>query len=1245
MKTWNKIASVLTAMVTTISLLLSCNVSFSSEAADVWEEMSLTATELVDDITLGWNLGNTLDYSSKYSLTSSVLLDERQGNAPITTEEMVKTIKATGINAIRIPVTWFPHMDENNMIDEAWMKRVHEIVDYVVNNDMYCILNLHNDTGSNGWLKASSKNFAQNSEKFKIVWKQIATSFSDYDEHLLFEGFNEMTNEENSFAYSGIDATTAINKYNQLFVDTVRSTGGNNISRCLVCNTYGTLPEYNVLSDYILPNDIIENRLIAQVHIYSPWKFCSYEYDDETIYKSDELKYALSNVKTMLCDKGIPTIIGEFAAVDKNNLDERIKWVNDYLSTTEQYGIKCFLWDDNGLYNSFSRDFLTWREPEMIETMMKNVGIDYHCEDYPSYKLEEGNLSSYLCNYSHYTMNGGLMDISSYDVQKNSITATVLDSGNAVRDVYLYYHNINLTENRQYKLSFDASCNEIENLPVSCNITKWLSSEEYFAADLKLTKSPQTYEYIFTMPETACCMFSLFIGNSDNSTTPYDVTISNLMVTEYTSAADMSLTAAELVDDITFGWNLGNTLDTFTDVAVDAPAYYETSASNPITEKHMLDTVKASGINAVRIPVTWFYHMDENNIVDEAWMNRVQEVVDYVIDNDMYCILNVHHDGLEHNWLKASMNNYNTNKEKFETLWRQIAERFQDYDEHLLFEGFNEVTDDNINWTTTSEDGFAAINSYNQLFVDTVRATGGNNTNRCLICNTYAAASTESALEQYQLPVDTVENRLIAEVHSYEPYQFCFVEYPDVTTFNGEFSTFNNIEKYLLEKGIPTIIGEFACYDKNNLSERLKWADAFTKNAAALGIKCFWWDDGNLLARNFDHWKYPEVLETCLKNFGIDYTCPDFPAYGLEQGNLTPYLYNYTTYFDNSLATVGYNTDSNSVTIHVLNGGIEANSVQLFYNGVNLEEGKQYKITFDAQCSGIDKISPEFSVLECYPSFAEHFKVSDIEFTDTKKSFDFIFTMDEIKEIQSVLFLFCVGNGDVDYSYDVTISSLMVTEYTGKEMLKGDINFDRTINVTDVILLQNYLLNRSSLTSEQGTYADLNQDATVNVSDLMLLKKMVSEQINQNLLPDMSEWTYHILDGLANINIDAAAQTVQANVSQASAEQWQIETQAGDIALESGKAYQLTFDASCTTDTEMLFGITRIDDGNYPVCWRNTANLSTEMQTYSYTFTLRYSTQSDFYLYFDYGNTAGNYIIKNLKLIEVGTNLLPDVTD
>lgn len=225
------------------------------------------------------------------------------------------------------------------------------------------------------------------------------------------------------------------------------------------------------------------------------------------------------------------------------------------------------------------------------------------------------------------------------------------------------------------------------------------------------------------------------------------------------------------------------------------------------------------------------------------------------------------------------------------------------------------------------------------------------------------------------------------------------------------------------------------------------------------------------------------------------------------------------------------------------------------------------------------------------------------------------------------------------------IDGLTTTVYHANEPIIGDVNLDGNVNTDDVALLQNYLVKKEIFTAEQGVNADINCDGKINVFDMVAMKRLIIEQMPENLLPDMSEWTYHVLDGAADIDIDKTTKAVRTHVSETSAEQWQIEHQAGDITLQYGKAYQLTFDASCTADTEMLFGITRYDNGNYPRCYVNTAKLSAEMQSYAFTFTSRNDMNSDFYLYFDYGNTAGDYIVKNIRLIELGTNLIPDVAD
>ena len=174
-------------------------------------------------------------------------------------------------------------------------------------------------------------------------------------------------------------------------------------------------------------------------------------------------------------------------------------------------------------------------------------------------------------------------------------------------------------------------------------------------------------------------------------------------------------TAKDAVKNMGVGWNLGNTLD-----AADASKtwttteQHETCWGQPVTKPELLKMMKEAGFGAIRVPVTWYQEMDKDGKVKDAWMNRVKEVVDYVIDNGMYCIINVHHDtGDGKQWLHASTTTYNNVKAKYEYLWKQIAEKFKDYDQKLLFEAYNEMLDDNNHWNEPgSNDGYRAINSY-----------------------------------------------------------------------------------------------------------------------------------------------------------------------------------------------------------------------------------------------------------------------------------------------------------------------------------------------------------------------------------------------------------------------------------------------------------------------------------------------------------------------------------------------------
>lgn len=273
------------------------------------------------------------------------------------------------------------------------------------------------------------------------------------------------------------------------------------------------------------------------------------------------------------------------------------------------------------------------------------------------------------------------------------------------------------------------------------------------------------------------------------------------------TAADQS--ALDLVEDMGLGWNLGNALDgTNTWTSSPSPSDIETAWGNVVTTEAMIREVKKAGFNTVRIPVTWWdmtgaagtANMDSfDGTVGDAYLARVKEVVDYCIDNGMYAIINTHHD---EDWEKNT-----AQKSKFEKLWKQIATYFKDYDQHLVFEGMNEVS------FSTSD-----AMTYNQAFVDTVRATGGNNATRLLICTADSNNTDKALSSSFSMPTDPA-NMLAVSVHYYEPPQFCVADTTsswghsetwgtgaDYTTLENDF---NALEDKFIDSGVGVIIGEY----------------------------------------------------------------------------------------------------------------------------------------------------------------------------------------------------------------------------------------------------------------------------------------------------------------------------------------------------------------------------------------------------------------------------------------------------
>jgi endoglucanase len=331
----------------------------------------------------------------------------------------------------------------------------------------------------------------------------------------------------------------------------------------------------------------------------------------------------------------------------------------------------------------------------------------------------------------------------------------------------------------------------------------------------------------------------------------------------------MTSDAMTLAAKMKAGWNLGNSLEAV-NVSNGQVTGDETMWGNPMTTKTLIDGVKAAGFNAVRIPVSWNGYIEDPETfrIRESWLNRVREVVGYCVDNDMYAIINIHWDGgwLENNPTYAQQEAVN---KKQKALWEQIAVAFRDYDEHLLFAGTNEV---HAEGDPTAEN-FEVQMSYNQTFVDAVRSTGGKNASRNLVVQAYVT-NIQYAYDHLVMPTDNISNRLMVEVHYYDPWDFCGLEQdeswatvkyfwgapyagnPRTSDWGQEAwvdEAFGKMKTKFVDNGIPVIVGEYGATLRSNLTTELAdhiasrnyYLEYVTKAASDNGMVPIYWDNGN----------------------------------------------------------------------------------------------------------------------------------------------------------------------------------------------------------------------------------------------------------------------------------------------------------------------------------------------------------------------------------------------------------------
>ncbi|MBR4082162.1 MAG: glycoside hydrolase family 5 protein [Clostridia bacterium] len=341
------------------------------------------------------------------------------------------------------------------------------------------------------------------------------------------------------------------------------------------------------------------------------------------------------------------------------------------------------------------------------------------------------------------------------------------------------------------------------------------------------------------------------------------------------------------------GWNLGNTFDATRSGYVSNEMAIEWEWVGVPTSQEMIRMLKDAGFGTIRIPVSWHNHVDNDFNISEKWISRVQEVVDWAIALDMHVIINIHHDN-EPEFFYPSDEHMETAEKYVRSIWTQVAVRFRDYDHKLIFEALNEprLKGTDLEWVfqtgnPRSQESARCINRLNQVFVDTVRASGGQNADRYLMVPGYAASVDGVTNEFFALPQDTADNRIMVSVHAYTPYSFA-LEDGGTDTFavtnigqTTEITMFmNRLYKKYIANGVPVVLGEFGARDKGgNQQSRVNFTAFYMANAAARNIPCVWWDNNGhrgsgelfgLLNRAKLHWAQPEIVEALIRYGGYD---------------------------------------------------------------------------------------------------------------------------------------------------------------------------------------------------------------------------------------------------------------------------------------------------------------------------------------------------------------------------------------
>lgn len=426
-----------------------------------------------------------------------------------------------------------------------------------------------------------------------------------------------------------------------------------------------------------------------------------------------------------------------------------------------------------------------------------------------------------------------------------------------------------------------------------------------------------------------------------------------------------NLTSVEFAKEMVPGWNVGNSLE-----AIGG----ETAWGNPKITQLLVDSVKAAGFRSVRIPVAWSKFTGDTSryTIDTTWLDRVEQVVNYVLKDSMYAIINEHWDG---GWQQPTYSDSAYVNHRLAAMWKQIAIHFRDYGDHLLFAGTNEImfTGD---YGTPKKEYYTVQNSFNQTFVTTVRSTGGRNFYRYLLVQGFNT-NIDNTVNYFTIPTDVTENRLMVEVHYYDPYNFTINTGSGYTTQWGNNATiktdtwanesyadnqFQKMKTRFINNGYAVILGEYGVVARLNLGSdslnavcagyRRYYMEYITGSMFKHGLVPFYWDAGytgnngmGIFNRSTGTQAYPDIVKAIVQAVitNIKNISPTPTRFKLMQNYPNPFnpqtTISYSLPRESTVTLKVYDLIGREVATLLHNDREPAGNHEVFFGGTNLASG------------------------------------------------------------------------------------------------------------------------------------------------------------------------------------------------------------------------------------------------------------------------------------------------------------------